>query len=432
MNNNWQSQTHPTKDIQGITSSKLNGKRFCICLTGSVAVINAPTMARELMRHGAEVFTVMTKEATDLLQAELMEWATGNPVILDITGQIEHISMAGERENSKGFADMIIVYPATANTIGKMANGISDTAVTAIATVALGSKTPMIVVPAMHDSMYKNPIVKENIEKLRSLGVQIVDPRMEENKAKIATAEDVLLSVFDFIGLKTIEQDFQNRKILVTAGTTREWIDQVRFLSNPASGRMGIAIAKALVDRGANVVLLLGPSSLKPSPHPKLIVKHPISTQDFVNFASEVLKSGDYDILISAAALADFTPKQTYDGKITSDLEELQINLVSTPKLIQIARNIASKLFIVGFKAESQLEQEKIIENAYKRLKSSNINLIVANSVHPDALDRGFNAISNEVFIINPKKEIKHFKLASKIEIAHHILDCINSEISNF
>lgn len=432
MHNKKHDYTHPTKDIQGIKSSQLDGKSFCLCLTGSVAVLNAPILARELMRHGAEVYTVMTKEATDLIQPELLEWATGNPVILDITGKIEHISMAGERENTKGIADMIIVYPASANTIGKIAHGISDTPVTAICMVALGSNTPIVVVPAMHDSMFRNPIVQENIDKLRSKGMHIVNPRLEENKAKVANAEEVLADIFNFLDEHSSQNnqidDLKGKKFIITAGPSREWIDDVRFISNPSTGRMGIALANSVVSRGGEVCLLLGPTSLQPPDHPKLEVKHPITTQDFITILSEELKQKKFDVLISAAALSDFTPKSSQTGKISSDLSELVVEFKSTPKLIKTARILSEDLIIVGFKAESSLDSNSIVDNAYKRLKDSKIDLMIANSIHPAAQGRGFKSETNEVFIINGDKNVEHVELASKDEIANRIIDHIQQD----
>ncbi|MHA1775460.1 MAG: bifunctional phosphopantothenoylcysteine decarboxylase/phosphopantothenate--cysteine ligase CoaBC [Promethearchaeota archaeon] len=432
MNKQMHNYSHPTKDIQGITSFQLKGMSFCLCLTGSVAVINAPSLARELMKHGAEVFAVMTKKATDFIQAELMEWATGNPVILDITGKIEHVAMAGERENSKGIADMVIVYPSSANSIGKIANGISDTPVTAICMVALGSNTPIILVPAMHDSMFRNQIVQENIEKLRSLGVHIVNPRMEENKAKVATADEVLTEVFDYISKSSfLEQkgnDLLEKKFIITAGPSREWIDDVRFLSNPSTGRMGIALTEAILSRGGEVCLLLGPTSIHPPSHPKLIVKYPISTQDFVNIMTEELSHKTYDVLISAAALSDFTPNKHQSGKISSDISHLVVEFKSTPKLIQIARDLSKDLIILGFKAESSLDFDLIIDHAYQRMQDSKIDLIIANSIHPEAEGRGFKSNTNEVYIINTDKMVEHVQLTSKLEIAHRILDRIKQD----
>ncbi|KAF5435189.1 phosphopantothenoylcysteine decarboxylase / phosphopantothenate--cysteine ligase [Candidatus Methanophagaceae archaeon] len=196
------SNSHPTKDIQGSLSNKLKGKTICLCLTGSVSIMDSPHIARTLIRHDAEVITVMSKEAMRLIHPNLMEWSTGNPVISEISGKIEHISLAGEQEGKKGLADLILICPATANTIGKIASGISDTPVTAISMVALGSKTPIIISPSMHYSMFQNPYVQKNISSLEKMGVKFLNPRIEENKAKIATVEDVSSYILNFFSKK--------------------------------------------------------------------------------------------------------------------------------------------------------------------------------------------------------------------------------------
>ncbi len=432
MDDDWNSpkQSHPTKDIQGIESDRLKGKTICLCLTGSVAVINAPHVARKLMRQGAEIICAMTQAATDLVQPEMMEWSTGNKVILTISGQIEHIAIAGERENTKGLADMVVIYPASANTIGKIAHGISDTAVTAISMVALGSKTPLVVVPAMHESMFQNPIVKNNMKHLQSFGIHLLGPRLEENKAKVAEPEEVSSFVENYFqssgsGLKKLN----GKKFLLTAGPTREWIDNVRFLSNPSSGKMGIALAQAILSSGAEVCLLLGPTNIQPMPHPNLRVHHPVNTADFVQIMEQELDQTPYDVLISTAALADFTPKERLDKKISSNNQEITLNLISTPKLIKRARQKTESLFIVGFKAESMVDDQEMISKAYQRLQDSQLNLIIANKVHPSLPKQGFGADKNEVYIIDPQKETIHLPLASKDLIAQQILEKIIDEM---
>ncbi|MDH5783830.1 MAG: bifunctional phosphopantothenoylcysteine decarboxylase/phosphopantothenate--cysteine ligase CoaBC, partial [Candidatus Bathyarchaeota archaeon] len=197
---------HPSKDIMQTRGAELKEKRIVLCITGSVAAVQCPEIARQLMRHGAEVFAVMSPMAQKIIHPYLMEWATGNPVVTELTGKIEHVALAGEHDNK---ADLILVAPATANTISKIAAGIDDTTVTSVASTAFGSKIPIVIVPAMHESMYKHPILDENIKKLKGLGVVFVGPRIEEEKAKIAETEEILEVVIsklsaskDFDGMK--------------------------------------------------------------------------------------------------------------------------------------------------------------------------------------------------------------------------------------
>lgn len=418
--------SHPAKDIQGSIDQQLKGKKICLCLTGSVAVVTAPGIARELMRHGAEVITVMSKKACELIQPELLQWATGNPVITAITGNIEHIAIAGERPNKKGLADLVLICPATGNTISKIACGIDDTTVTTLATVALGSQTPIIVVPAMHESMFHNQVLIENLNKLKTMGITIIGPRIEENKAKIASQEEIVQYIINFF---TKPKDFAGKNVIITAGPSREFIDSVRFISNSSSGKMGMAFAAELLARGAKVTILRGPGAVE-APSGATVVDV-VSAQQFVDTIKTELVKSKYDILISAAAIGDFTPLDTTNEKISSAKEELTVHLKRTPKVLDTARAIDKNLFIVAFKAETASE-EKMIEKAIERLQSAAANLIVANNVIATNKDRGFQSDTNDVFVIDETKKILHLNLAPKRVIAAQILDIIKQKMENY
>jgi len=184
---------HPSRDIIGTKGSELKERKIVLCITGSVAAVRSSDIARELMRHGAEVFAVMSQMAQKIVHPYLLEWATGNQVVTELTGKIEHIALTGERKEK---ADLVLVAPATANTTSKIACGIDDTPVTSVVSTAFGSDIPIIIVPSMHESMYRHPVLIENIKKLESLGVDFVDPHIEEGKAKIAEIEEILEAVF--------------------------------------------------------------------------------------------------------------------------------------------------------------------------------------------------------------------------------------------
>ena len=209
-------EIHPSKDIVESKSSLLKDRKVALCITGSVAAVKCPEIARELMRNGAEVSTVMSAMAQKIIHPYLMEWATGNPVVTELTGKIEHVMLAGE---GMGKADLVLVAPATANTISKIACGIDDTPVTTVVSTAFGSGIPIMIVPAMHESMYRHPVVTENVRKLGSLGVEFVGPRVEEGKAKIAEVKEIVDAV---IRRLTVKRDLAKRKVLVTAGPTLE------------------------------------------------------------------------------------------------------------------------------------------------------------------------------------------------------------------
>lgn len=411
------SYKHPSKDIIESKGRILRGKTICMCLTGSVAVISAPIIARELMRLGAEVIAVMSKAATELITPALMHWATGNPVITNLTGAVEHIYLVGERPKELGKADLILVCPATANTISKIANGIDDTPVTTVISTAFGSVTPIVIVPAMHSSMMQSPVLEDNIKKLRKYGVDILGPRISEGKAKIAKIDDIIDRVVDLLISK---KDLEGKRILITAGPTREYIDEIRFVSNNSSGRMGIEIAKEAVARGAEILLVAGNCLVKIPDYLNTI--NVVSTDDFIKNIKDELGYKDYDFFICAAAISDYSPTECIEGKISSDnVKTLQVNMRLTPKIIDEARKKNHKVFIVAFKAETNVSRSQLIDRAYDRLRRSDADLIVANDVGRD--DIGFVSKDNEVYIIDKEKHITHVELHSKRYIASRILD---------
>ena len=409
---------HPSKDIIGTKGNILSGKTVCVCLTGSVAVVNSPSLCRGLMRLGAEVYVVMTSSATSLIQPDLMHWATGNKVIQELTGDIEHIALAGERPSQLGKADLILVAPATANTISKIACGIDDTPVTTVVTTAFGSGTPIIIVPAMHESMYKHPILEENIKKLQNHGIDLILPRISEGKAKIAETQVIISRIINRL---TKRNDLEGITFLVTAGPCREFIDRVRFLSTPSSGLMGMELASEILSRGGKVTIINGISTVPPPNGAKII--QVTSVVDFFNEMEASLNSKNYNVFISAAAISDFVPDQKLDEKIDSSVEKLVVKLKRAPKLIDSARKIDNDLIVVAFKAETNLNKEQLIEKAYNRLLKSKADLIVANDVYSE--DRGFQSETNEIFIIDSKKNVEHVSLCSKRECASRVIDHI-------
>ncbi len=413
-NSNFQ---HPSKDIVESKGTILRGKTICLCLTGSVAVISAPIIARQLMRLGAEVICVMSKAAAELINPALMEWATGNPIITKLTGAVEHVYLAGERPRGVGKADLILVCPATANTISKIACGIDDTPVTTVVSTAFGSSLPIVIVPAMHESMYNHPILAKNEKELRKAGIDILAPRISEGKAKIAKIDDVIDRVIDLLVAK---KDLEGKKVLITAGPTREAIDSVRFVSNRSSGKMGIELAKEASARGADVLLIAGKCMVKIPEYIKTL--HVVSTEDFIKTVKDELAYNSYDFFISAAAISDYKPVECIEGKISSDnVQSLQVNMMLTPKIIDVARRKDYNLFIVGFKAETNVSKSELINRAYERLKKSEIDMIVANDIGRD--DVGFASKDNEVFIIDKLKHITHVEKNTKRYIASKIID---------
>lgn len=405
------------KDIKGTLGNHLEGKKIVLCITGSVSAIESPHIARKLMRYGAEVSVVMTRSAGQIIHPDAMEWATGNPVVTHLGGKVEHILLAGQWE---GRADLVLVAPATANTISKTACGVDDTPVTTVLTTAIGSRIPVIIAPGMHLSMYEHPIVAENIEKLKKIGVKFIDPVRAESKAKIALVDEIVEAVIEELSGKTMK----GFKVLVSAGPTVEFIDPVRVITNRSSGRMGIALAREAKRRGAEVTLVYGHGSTEPPSGVKLIK---VSTTGEMKDAvlKEIKKC---NLFISSAAVADFTPSKAYPSKISTRIKSLDLKLIPTPKIIAEAVKINKGAFLAAFKAQYNLREKELIESSYQWLKETGVDLVVANDVSKTGI--GFAEEENEVYIIDKKKEHIHVPRASKEDIASKILDFIEGKIS--
>jgi phosphopantothenoylcysteine decarboxylase/phosphopantothenate--cysteine ligase len=411
--------THTSKSIIGTKSKSLEGRKIILCVTGSVAAVRSPDIARELMRHGAEVYAVMTPMAQKILHPYLLEWSTGNPVVTELTGEIEHVTLAGDHPER---ADLILIAPSTANTIGKVAAGIDDTPVTTVLTTGIGAGIPVIIAPAMHQSMYNHPIVKENIKKLESIGVEVMMPRVEEEKAKIPETEEIVQRVIERLAE---QRDLEGKKVLVTAGPTREYIDAFRYISNPSSGKMGVAVAEEAAGRGADVTLILGPSAEKASGNMKL--QRVETTKEMLDAVTGEIGQKDYDIVILSAAVSDFGPTERPMEKIPSSTPEVTIYLRPLPKIVEQVKKIDPKVFLVGFKAEYNISEQELIDRSYKRLMEAGMDLIVANDVSKQGV--GFAVDTNEVYVIDKNKEITHISLTSKASVAKKILDIVDSHL---
>lgn len=411
---------HPSKDIIGIKGSELRGKHIVLCITGSVAAVECPEISRELMRRGAEVFAVMSPMAQKIIHPYLMEWATGNDVVSELTGRIEHVALVGEYSDK---ADLVLVCPATANTISKIASGIDDTTVTSVVSTAFGSGVPIVIVPAMHESMYKHPILKENITRLKTLGVNFIGPRIEEGKAKISKTEEILDAV---IRRLATTRDFSGFKVLVTAGPTVEYIDPIRVITNRSSGRMGMALAEEAISRGGEVTIIYGLGVATP-PAKANVIPVQTTTQMYEAVFSE-LNSKKYDVVIAAAAAADWAVQKPFPVKVSTHKHEtLDLTLKPTRKIIDSVKKASPKSFLVAFRAEYQLSDKDLIESGYRRLLEAKADLIVVNDTAKKGA--GFGAETNEVIIIDKRKKTTHVPLAHKREVAKNILDAVKAKI---
>ena len=263
---------HPSLDIVESYGTELTGKKIVLCVAGSVAAYKSIELARLLMRHGANVKCVMSNASTKLIKPDYMKWATGNNVITKLTGDMEHIDLADYKRS-----DLLIVYPSTANTLGKLAAGIDDTPVSTVLTVAFGSKIPIVMGLAMHRSMYENAAVRKNIAFLEKK-IDFVSPNMIEGKAKAPEPEDVLHFILTKFGQSKI---LKGKKVLMTAGPTIEKIDPIRVITNHSTGKTGVLLASELVSAGAKVTLVYGPGITQPPKGAKII---PVQTVTAVSY----------------------------------------------------------------------------------------------------------------------------------------------------
>lgn len=396
---------HPSKELCCTKSRKLAGKRIVLGVTGSIAAVETVKLARELIRHGAEVFPVMSEAAQKIIHPYSLEFASGNTPVTEINGKVQHVALCGDVTEP---ADLLLIAPATANTIGKIAYGIDDTSVTTFATTAIGSGMPVIIVPAMHGSMYKHTIVLENIEKLKSIGIEFIEPRLEEKKAKMPEILHIVSTVIRIIG----KGDLKGKHVLVIAGSTAEPIDDVRVITNRSSGATGIALAQSAFERGGDVELWMGKSQV---PLPDFISSKPFqTTHDLLDMVREL----NHDIVIMPAAVSDFTTEKK-DGKIMSGNPKLTLDLVPGPKVIQRIRE-RSDCFLVGFKAEVNVGSEELVSRARSRLAETGLDMIVANDITETTLDE------NHVYILTKDDNVREFS-GRKVEMAEAILDRVVS-----
>jgi len=395
----------------------LKGKTIILGVTGCIAAYKAAEIVRGLKKLNADVWVVETTEAQKFVTPLTFRTLSGNPVVTDLFSPelkdipVPHISLTEK-------ADLILVAPATANIIGKAAQGIADDA---LSTIIMSAKAKTIFAPAMNSRMWENPIVQENISKLKDLGHEFIGPEKGElacgdvGIGRLAEVEKIIDVVKNELAPKA---DLKNLRILVTAGGTREKIDPIRFIGNPSSGKMGHSFAKRALVRGAKVTLVSGPTKLVPPDEAKFV---PVSTaQDMAKAVFDNYYSND--VLIMAAAVSDYRPKKTSKKKIKkcpgrAGKKKMKIELEKTVDILKEIGKKKNGKIIVGFAAET----EDLIKNAKKKLKDKDLDFIVANDItKPGA---GFDEDTNIVKIINSKGKILDLPKMSKDDVADRILD---------
>lgn len=395
--------------IRAVKSRKLAGKKIVLGITGSIAAVEAVKLARELVRRGAEVHAVMSEAACKIIHPYAMEFATDNRVITEITGRIEHVELLGV----DGEADLLLIAPTTANTIAKIAAGIDDTPVTTMATTALGSGKPVMIAPAMHESMINNPAIAAAMKKLEESGVEFIEPRYEENKAKFAEIEKICLQV----ERRLYRQNMKGKKVVVTAGPTMEFIDPIRYITNRSSGLMGYELALEFWRRGANVTLI---TSKPPEFNlPDFNVVRVVSVRDMLKASLDEV--GNADVFVSSAAAADFAPEKR-DSKIKT-AKKLTLELSCAPKILREVRKVFDGK-VIAFKAETGVSDEELEKIALEKMKTDRADMMVAN----DVLEKGMGTDDTRVLLITPERElwVEGLKkdVAEKI-VALFVEDCL-------
>ena len=395
----------------------LKGKTVVLGVTGSIAAYKIANLASMLSKLHADIQVLMTENATNFINPITFETLTGHKCLIDTFDRnfqysVEHVSLAKK-------ADVVLVAPASANVIGKIANGIADDMLT---TTVMACPCKKIISPAMNTNMYENSIVQENLDKLKRHGYEIIEPAVgllacKDVGAGKLPSEEVLLEYI----LKEVrfEKDMAGKKVLVTAGPTMEAIEPVRFISNHSTGKMGYAIARIAMQRGAEVTLVTGPTHLEAPPFVRAI---PVtSAQDM--FEAVASNAKEQDIIIKSAAVADYTPVSVANEKIKKMDGDSQISLKRTTDILKyLGENRTKEQFLCGF----SMETENMLENSKKKLAKKNLDMVVANNLKVEGA--GFGVDTNVVTLIT-KEDVKELPRMTKEEVAIAILDTIRKKM---
>ena len=393
----------------------LNNKTIVLGITGSIAAYKAAEIASRLTQAGSKVNVIMTKEAIQFISPVTLRAVTGSPVVtemFDLASEfsIEHISLAQA-------ADIVVIAPATANIIAKLAAGIADDM---LCCTVLATKAPVLIAPAMETNMYNNPATQDNLTRLEARGFEIIGPASgwlasgEEGVGRLADINDIIGSICQVLGR---DGDLAGKHLVVTAGGTQEPIDPVRYISNRSSGKMGYALAEAARDRGAKVTLVTAHTSL--SEPAGVDIMQAGTAQEMYQAVQGVAPHAD--ALVMAAAVADYRPIKAAKDKIKKDKAELTLKLELTPDILG---SVKGDFIKVGFAAESS----NLVENAKQKLKQKGLDLIIANDITTG--DSGFDTDTNRVTIIDREGKIESLPLMPKREVADKVLDRVAALLS--
>ena len=390
----------------------LQGKKILLGITGGIAAYKTTFLVRILIKAGAQVKVILTESAGSFVSPLTLATLSKNPVVTafvkeegDATDWNNHVEMGL-------WADLMVIAPATANTLSKMANGTCDNILLA---TYLSAKCPVFFAPAMDLDMYQHPTTKKSIDTLVSFGNHLIPAESGElasgleGEGRMAEPETIVSKIEAFFSENL---PLQGKKVMITAGPTHEAIDPVRFIGNQSSGKMGFELAESAAKRGAEVVLITGPTSLA-TEHANIEVRRVTSAEEMYEAAHE--RFADMDVVISAAAVADYRPKEVAEEKIKKKDEDMVLSLVKNKDILASLGAIKDKQFLVGF----ALETENEVQNAQKKLEKKNLDAIVLNSLRDPGA--GFGGSTNKITYIGKKSGIKSFELKAKAEVAEDI-----------
>lgn len=395
----------------------LKGKTVILGVTGSIAAYKIANLTSMLVKMHCDVYVIMTQNATNFINPITFETLTNHKTLVDTFDRnfnynIEHVSLAKK-------ADVVLIAPASANVIGKIAGGIADDMLT---TTVMACRCKKIISPAMNTGMYENPILQDNLNKLKHFGYEIIEPDTgilackDVGAGKMPSEQDLLQHILREI---RFEKDMTGRRVVVTAGPTKEAIDPVRYITNHSTGKMGYAIANVAAQRGAEVVLITGETSIEKPPFVRTI--EVVSAEDMFNAVVDTVEenTGNDDIVIMSAAVADYTPANVADEKIKKADGAGNIELKRTKDIMKyLGENRRGRQFLCGF----SMETENMLENSRKKLQNKNIDMIVANNLK--VAGAGFGTDTNIITVIT-KNETEELPIMSKDEAAIRILDKI-------
>ena len=375
------------QEIKGTLSDSLGGRLIGLCVTGSIACVETHRLARHLIRHGATVQIFLTRAASELVSAKALAWSTGRPVIQELTARCEHLEFfSGTRP-----ADLLLLAPATANTLGKMAAGIDDNVVMTCLTTAAGNGIPILCAPGMHEPMMRNPAVLRSMTLLEEDGVEFLQPHLSEGKQKMMGSEEIVARVMRRLG----PGDLRDKKVLITGGPTREFLDPARCLTNPSSGLTAVLMAEEAYRRGGEVVLVYGPGKVEPPCW--LTTDKVITSEEMLEVCLKHSGSKEIDIVVAAAAVSDFRPVERLEEKRPTAEGSFQLSLEVTPKVLKALRDALPAALVVGFKASSSTEDELLAAQAASYLDKGLADIVVANSIVEKGL--GFDSPRNRYLL---------------------------------